>query len=679
MPSLSKVQTRKCLISTPDALRSHIAMLKAMRKPKCQRPAYWLTVPNLKKPNHPSIQKFIEHCFLFKHIGHEGLCIDRKLVNNEYIYSVYDGNNRINAILYFLKNPYKVFPSKYLNIDKTIDEDTVMKQTDKDALKKIIHDFDYKTLFNKCHDPLDLFGLKFHIGENGEVTGDELPFEEQHIAWQLYSKISEQKKRKLNLMLRQWKNSFGVDHDGNALNFYDVVILATFYEGYSPEELAEVFTTNKFKSQVMSDNDLYAAKLCYIMIKLTDTTMKYELLDIMKKYYLERDNDYELVEKYKVNESDRTLNAYDFIVSFTDYCALKYKLFNKFLDTKDKIHAFFVLFITLYQNKKEVTESGIDLNETHFTRNNVDDFIKVVKQACEILKDCVDNLCPASCKNIFNSSANKDLKFTTKRDLQVLMLSIIMKIKKDPDTDINKIKKKIKIILYYDIFYKQIEKKEVVKEKTLKPCHPFNRIRIGHWTEWMYDIKDNPDSLFNKVSNVNDEDGCNLTPNVFKLMLGTLLEKQSNVKEYVAKKKRRNLTVLDKYLMGMFYYIQMPTRELKQGSFSNEHIVPFSSRYDGEIDIDRLGNLVPTKDTINSKRKNKDLSIYYNDENFKNFSQYLTPILYSNEEYLRFVEYKKNEKNNKKYPYLLNAEIYNRICKQNEEEYINRFINIVFQ
>ena len=159
MPSLSKVQTRKCLISTPDALRSHIAMLKAMRKPKCQRPAYWLTVPNLKKPNHPSIQKFIEHCFLFKHIGHEGLCIDRKLVNNEYIYSVYDGNNRINAILYFLKNPYKVFPSKYLNIDKTIDEDTVMKQTDKDALKKIIHDFDYKTLFNKCHDPLDLFGL----------------------------------------------------------------------------------------------------------------------------------------------------------------------------------------------------------------------------------------------------------------------------------------------------------------------------------------------------------------------------------------------------------------------------------------------------------------------------------------------------------------------------------------
>ena len=104
-----------------------------------------------------------------------------------------------------------------------------------------------------------------------------------------------------------------------------------------------------------------------------------------------------------------------------------------------------------------------------------------------------------------------------------------------------------------------------------------------------------------KSSNVNDEDGCNLTPNVFKLMLGTLLEKQSNVKEYVAKKKRRNLTVLDKYLMGMFYYIQMPTRELK-GSFSNEHIVPFSSRYDGEVDIDRLGNLVPTK-AINSNRK----------------------------------------------------------------------------
>ena len=56
------------------------------------------------------------------------------------------------------------------------------------------------------------------------------------------------------------------------------------------------------------------------MIKISDTTMKNELLDIMKKYYLERDNDYELVEKYKVNESDRTLNAYDFIVSFRLLC-----------------------------------------------------------------------------------------------------------------------------------------------------------------------------------------------------------------------------------------------------------------------------------------------------------------------------------------------------------------------
>ena len=57
----------------------------------------------------------------------------------------------------------------------------------------------------------------------------------------------------------------------------------------------------------------------------------------------------------------------------------------------------------------------------------------------------------------------------------------------------------------------------------------------------------------------------------------------------------------------------MPTRAKK---VFKQHGFILKS-YDGEVDIDRLGNLVQQRNTI-SKGK-QGLSIYYNEENFENF------------------------------------------------------------
>ena len=67
--------------------------------------------------------------------------------------------------------------------------------------------------------------------------------------------------------------------------------------------------------------------------------------------------------------------------------------------------------------------------------------------------------------------------------------------------------------------------------------------------------------------------------------------------------------------------------------YSIEHIIPFSSIWSKTIDINRLGNLFPTLDIINKTRGNKNLDIYFEDDNrhFTRFIQDLLPIENYNE------------------------------------------------
>lgn len=678
------VTPQKKLTSTPATLRNYLNMLRTMRKPKCQRPAYWFIQENPTKLNHPSIEKFIEYIFEHYHIGHEGFCIQKEFKNNGFIYSVYDGNNRINAILYFLDYPYKVFPKKYSKINKLIDKVNEMSQEDKENFKNIIHSYDYETLYNNCTDLEQLFGVKYHKDEDGE-DDDELHISEQPLAWQLYNILPGPKQRQLKNRLNDWKKSFGertVNGNNIVNNFLDITILASFYENYTPEDLAKVFICNRYRGTKMSQNDLYAAKLCYIYVHVTNTPLKHNLLSIIKNYYDNRNNDYEQVTQYAVRETETRLNAFDFIVAFTDYCSNKYGLFKTFLESKDNESSFFVLYQALYKRKQDICK---DLNVADFCSNNVNDFISNICNACEILQECVDSLYLPSCnEKLFNSSANKRLVFTNKLPLQALLFSIIMQIKTYEEPDIDMMKSKIKVILYYGELYKKIggkkgKKEAELKNKIFKPHHPLDNLTCGHWTEWIYNIKVNPDILFDKVSGSGavEDISCNLTPNIMQKLISHLLNKQSNVRPYIKKKKRRKLTMLDKFIMGDYYFNKMPTAKRKQ-VFSNEHIVPLSTIYENcEIDIDRLGNLLPTWANINSGRKNRDLTCYYEDDTFMEFTRYLQPILYTNDEYHTMIEYERHGSNS--CPVMKNIEKYNEICDRNEKIYMNNFINNMFE
>ena len=89
--------------------------------------------------------------------------------------------------------------------------------------------------------------------------------------------------------------------------------------------------------------------------------------------------------------------------------------------------------------------------------------------------------------------------------------------------------------------------------------------------------------------------------------------------------KRRGLKFFEKTIMFYYYKERIPINMLQQNEFSIEHICPNSSEWDGVLDKDRTGNLIPIIATINSSRGNKHIREYcksINGETFCNIQQY---------------------------------------------------------
>ena len=64
-----------------------------------------------------------------------------------------------------------------------------------------------------------------------------------------------------------------------------------------------------------------------------------------------------------------------------------------------------------------------------------------------------------------------------------------------------------------------------------------------------------------------------------------------------------------------------------ENDFSTEHICPNSCEWDGELDKDRTGNLIPIISTINSSRGNKHITEYYKNKNGETFCEFIKEII----------------------------------------------------
>ena len=137
--------------------------------------------------------------------------------------------------------------------------------------------------------------------------------------------------------------------------------------------------------------------------------------------------------------------------------------------------------------------------------------------------------------------------------------------------------------------------------------------------------------------------------------------------------KRRKLKFFEKTLMFYYYKGKIPTNMLNN-EFSIEHIIPNSSDWEGEIDKDRTGNMIPIIASLNCGRGNKHINYYNNTEKGQHFYEFIKDIIPDNDCYNNIINHESNKK-----PIIISNEKYNEMCKENEAIYLKNFIGCLFK
>ena len=126
---------------------------------------------------------------------------------------------------------------------------------------------------------------------------------------------------------------------------------------------------------------------------------------------------------------------------------------------------------------------------------------------------------------------------------------------------------------------------------------------------------------------------------------------------------------IDKCLMS-YYYKECVSNNYLNNEFSIEHIIPYSTTWlEDNIDINRIGNLVPIIKSMNNQRKNLHID-YYTTKN-PTYTSFIKSIP-SIKEYDSIIRHNTGDNQ------IININNYNKMCEKNEKIYLENFLNILF-
>lgn len=609
---------------TPSEL---LEKIKYIKKPKFNRDKVWITNPQKGKKKtkaKPNYEEFLEFLFKTKN-SVSAISLGVYFNKNEKFYHAIDGNNRINAIISFLNCPYDIFSKYYDDVLQYINNIEKDKMDDKvkELCKSKIMKLTYKELstFRRLDDiiPED-------IEINRGITRDI-------------------EKRMIDIQ-KQLRSSDGLPYDTS------IKLVINELENGTNKEYCKIFEDINKYSNTLSQNELLAATLFESRIIILNEDLKCKIIQKIKEYYDNRGKE-EVLETYAMDlDYNMDISAYDFIVGFENYCSEKYEVFDNF--QSEGISLFFKIFGYLYGS----------IEKENFTEQNVNDFIGKILFSCEIISEAYKAIMPKNIDdNIFNvSSQNDTFKLIAKNPMSILFVSVISNQTKLDTKHIIKIVRKV---IIYHILCNKLYLKGVADEivEYIKSHDKLEFTSGGSYIDNMCKTILETDSM--KIFDISREQ--------FEKLLNECLHSCLNEKLYSeknTKRKQRYLNFLDKILVSNFYNKKMSNFYLTK-KYSIEHISPYSSRWENEvqIDIDRLGNLFPTLDGINKSRQNKNLEIYYNETN-KDFTKNVDELLPKNYSDINKYEDKKTT--------IIDVNKYNDYCVRNEKLYIKTLVDDIF-
>jgi hypothetical protein len=593
-------------------------------KPKFQRKRKWDIVP--KNDNNPNEKAYIKFLYDTENSVH-AITFGQETTSKKICFTNIDGNNRINAIKHFIDKPFEIFDDYLDKLNVEINK-IDLSQEDKETLTKVFSNLSYTEIMN--------FKYNLFFNKNGYET--------------LYPRIQIYRDLIGDVLIEEIQTKLKIRGTENFDS--NVKINVNLFEGYNTDELCKTFEDiNKYNSK-LTETELLACRLFNeCNFEITDNIFKAELAECITEYYNAK-ADGEVLICYNYDPTRDTINAHDFIVGFQNLCNKKYPNCIDKTDV-DGLSLYFKLYKALY---------GSYINT--FTSKNVNDFKDKILDSCNILNQIILSIFTDKINSkLFNNTCQDKLRTLRKNNL-FMILSCIIGFKNNK-TDISIIKQQLEKCLLFHFMVSDLKNKD--ERENFKNYDSITYRAGGAFIENITkNLLTTPEIISNK-----------LTKELFKQLICQLCHEVNNPHARKLENgknkndKRRPLKFFEKTIMFYYYKEKIPTNML-DNEFSIEHICPNSSEWDGALDKDRTGNLIPIISTINSSRGNKHISEYSKTKNGESFCEFIKDIIPKISVYDNIVSHESK-------PKIINNDLYSNMCKENEDKYIRNFIDCLFK
>lgn len=303
-------------------------------KPQMQRSACWYFMPS-KTEDRTNNYDFIKFITQAGNLVNPLIMLERIHNNSKKLFMV-DGNNRLNAIINFIKFPLKLIGGDLLSMDFLAE---FRHELSKISLAELL---EYPSLTELC----EIKGL-LHILEKNSET---------------FPRVD---------MIRSYKDTIS---RLRSMSFMTIEVPITKFEGLSDKQLVELYAGLNRTGVKLTEQDILASTTSFITYNADEISNYLELREIATKYYNNMNDNEVLAVDFKID----SLNLFEVIT------AMKVKLRNEYS------------FLPSYGNNTQKLEFLFQWYRYLFgefeTKINIDEFQKNVFMIFDIVARIVKNM-----------------------------------------------------------------------------------------------------------------------------------------------------------------------------------------------------------------------------------------------------------------------------------------------
>jgi hypothetical protein len=416
-------------------------------------------------------------------------------------------------------------------------------------------------------------------------------------------------------------------HKITALNIYNITIDVTIWCNITDAEICNIYESINSNGVLLTPQEILASSLSHVTFPVRLLYHAHDISTFVEMYYNEVMEGEALPLAEPVDTS--VLNLHDVLIGFQIFIRLQHYYYMPVVGHDKKRDILFELYEILVC-KFDVAEANIDV---------LNGFLKKVHDACAHIQASMD------------AWYNKTIQYTafTKFNLDLTKNQIIRLItyacsSEEDDALIQKTMKRV--ILYHDLL-DMLQSDDPVKQTA--------RDVLGSASGGTAE--------YNIIQSIIRRKQFDHVPSddTIRALLKHVNTVSIKSVEHGAKRKS-GWTKYEALAMGAFLNIRVPSHHTKYKQ-NCDHIVVYSSKWNGKIDINRLGNMTLITSKANQCRGHKPITSQWIAEHDLHFQGYP-----SDEVYAAIIDSKK---------VIIDNAAYNAMCEKREQDYHDYILKMV--